>query len=233
MRGAAKGMMVLLAGLGGTLLGCQNKVHDENVRLWQENREKQARLDEQRQMITDLQERTTASPSGATAAAPTTQPSEVAQAPIPQSPIEQPAASQASVPNERIGGFETTADPIKKTVTVTVPGDVLFDPGQATIRPEVKSSLDKIVAALRQKYPGNKIQVHGHTDADPIRRSKWKSNQELSEARAAAVRNYLVSKGVEPNAIATVGHGASTPRSQSKAANRRVEITVMTASAAE
>lgn len=233
MRGAAKGMFVLLAVLGGGLMGCQNKVHDENVRLWQENREKQARLDEQRQMITDLQERSTAAPTSPAAAAPTTQPAEVAQAPA-ETPTEAPAAApRSSGPSERIGGFETTADPVRKTVTVTVPGDVLFDPGQATIRTEVKSSLDKVVTALRQKYPGNKIQVHGHTDSDPIRRSKWKSNQELSEARAAAVRNYLVSKGVEPNAIATVGHGASAPKSQSKAANRRVEITVMTASAAE
>jgi flagellar motor protein MotB len=70
--------------------------------------------------------------------------------------------------------------------------------------------------------------VEGHTDSDPIKVSQWKSNQELSEARADAVKKYLVSKGVDANSVSTSGLGSSRPKSNDKAANRRVEIVVVT-----
>ena len=82
---------------------------------------------------------------------------------------------------------------------------------------------------MKKEYPGKQIRVEGHTDADPIRVSKWKSNQELSEARANAVRQYLAQKGVDANSLSIRGFGADKPKSQTdKALNRRVEIVVIT-----
>ena len=46
-------------------------------------------------------------------------------------------------------------------------------------------------------YADKRLQIQGHTDADPIKYSKWKSNQDLSVARANAVKAYLVQKGIE------------------------------------
>jgi flagellar motor protein MotB len=193
-------------------------MHDDNLRLHEQNRELQARLDAENSRGGTPAE--TPAPAGARTMEPVT------QAPPPAS--QQIVRPQAVTPPQ-IEGTETTQDVVAGTVTVRVPGDVLFDPGQATIRSGAKGTLDKVAAALKKDYPGKQIRVEGHTDADPIRVSKWKSNQELSEARAAAVKQYLAQKGVENGNLTTRGFGADQPKSKTdKALNRRVEIVVVT-----
>lgn len=105
----------------------------------------------------------------------------------------------------------------------TISGDVLFDSGQVMIKSAAKKQLDKIASEIRNSYSGADIRIEGYTDSDPIRKSKWGSNEALSQARAEAVRDYLSSKGV--NATAE-GMGSSKPKS-TKAASRRVEIVVL------
>lgn len=107
-------------------------------------------------------------------------------------------------------------------------GDILFDPGQATLKAGAKKTLDRIAAEIKSKYRSSEIRVEGHTDTDPIRKAKGRftSNEALSEARADAVRKYLVSKGVSSSRVEAVGYGASKPKS-SKAASRRVEIVIL------
>jgi outer membrane protein OmpA-like peptidoglycan-associated protein len=105
----------------------------------------------------------------------------------------------------------------------TISGDVLFDSGQVTIKPAAKRELDKIAAEIRRSYAGANIRVEGYTDTDPIRKSKWGSNEALSQARADAVRDYLAGKGVNATAV---GMGSTNPKS-TKAASRRVEIVVL------
>ena len=193
--------------------GCANRMHEENRDLHSQNRELQARLDER----------------NASTPAEDPEPASRVMEPITQPP---PATQQIARPAPtppQIEGTETTQDVAAGTVTVRVPGDVLFDPGQATIRTAAKTTLDKVAAALKKDYSGKQIRVEGHTDADPIRVSKWKSNQELSEARAAAVKQYLAQKGVDGNSLTTRGFAADKPRSQTdKSLNRRVEIVVVT-----
>lgn len=228
MRAIRNGWMAVavLCGAGLAGAGCQNKVHDENQRLWQQNRELQARLDERGQMVEQPRPAQPAPPPPIVVReAPTTRP--VAALPPAPAPI-----APAPRPQEQIGGFETRTDPGGRSVTVTVPGDVLFDAGRADIKQAVRPALDQVAATLKNQYAGRPIQVHGHTDSDPIKVSKWKSNQELSEARAAAVKNYLVRQGIDAGQVTTVGHGADQPRSQSKASNRRVEIKVNTSGVA-
>ena len=89
---------------------------------------------------------------------------------------------------------------------ITVAADALFDFDKAVLRPEGKAKLDELVAkanAIKLEV----ILVVGHTD----RLGSLKHNQGLSERRAAAVKTYLVSKGIEANRVYTEGKGPSQP----------------------
>ena len=89
---------------------------------------------------------------------------------------------------------------------ITVAADALFDFDKATLRPEGKAKLDELVAkskAIKLEV----ILVVGHTD----RIGSDSYNQKLSERRAAAVKSYLVSKGIEANRVYTEGKGEKQP----------------------
>lgn len=109
---------------------------------------------------------------------------------------------------------------------ITVAGDVLFSPGQATLTPGGKKELDKVAADIKSRYSGHHIRVEGFTDSDPITKSKWSSNEELSSARAVAVEKYLSTKGVSKSRIEAVGMGAAQPKATKKD-SRRVEIVIV------
>ncbi len=104
--------------------------------------------------------------------------------------------------------------------------DVLFDTGKYTLKPTTQISLAK-VAGILQAYPGLKVQVEGYTDivgSDEL-------NQKLSENRAAAVKDFLISQGVAPGNITSQGFGKSNPvadnsTSSGRAQNRRVNMVV-------
>jgi outer membrane protein OmpA-like peptidoglycan-associated protein len=156
-------------------------------------------------------------------------------------PIQQPAANPYPVaPVSGNAGGDLSGDSMFSrgddgNLTATLAGEVLFDSGQATIKSSARSSLDRIASSLKGKYSGYNVRIGGHTDSDPIKKSasKWSSNDQLSQARADAVRSYLVSKGVSAGRISAVGYGSSQPKASNstksgKAQNRRVEITVLT-----
>lgn len=117
---------------------------------------------------------------------------------------------------------------------VTVGTDILFAAGKADLTSAGKSALDRIVADLKGTYAGMPIRVYGHTDSDPIRKSRrlWEDNLDLSANRAMAVARYLVSKGASAKDIETVAMGENHPVADNsskagKAKNRRVEIVVL------
>lgn len=117
---------------------------------------------------------------------------------------------------------------------VTVGSDILFAPGRAELTASGKSKLDEIHAQIRQNYAGMKIRVFGHTDGDPINKSRklWKDNWDLSAGRALAVVRYLVSKGVDAEYIEGVAMSEYHPVAPNntkagKTQNRRVEIFVV------
>ena len=113
---------------------------------------------------------------------------------------------------------------------------VLFDVGKADISPQGKQSLDTLAAAivdLEREIPPDIpwiLRVDGHTDSQPITgNGQYKSNWELSAARAVAVVQYLVSKGVEPDRLAAAGFGEFQPidpgtDEAAMARNRRIEL---------
>jgi flagellar motor protein MotB len=211
-------MGLLGALLSFVAIGCQNKLAQENRALWEQNREQQAKID-------------------ALAAAPKADDAQTAALKQQlaerdaklnelQSTSTKPDASDEMSAAPQTSGIKTTYDRAAGKMTVAVPGNVLFGAGDATVRETAKPELDKIALTLKQKYTGKAIKIEGHTDADPIKYSKWKSNQELSAARAEAVKAYLVKKGVAANLITTQGLGADKLKSQDKASNRRVDIVV-------
>ena len=111
--------------------------------------------------------------------------------------------------------------------------EVLFDSGKAEIKSEAFSSLDKIASVLEQNVEDRNIGIEGHTDNEPIKRSGWKSNWELSTSRATSVPHYLVDKkGISPKRVAAIGYGeyrpvASNDTAAGKKQNRRVEIVIL------
>jgi len=130
-------------------------------------------------------------------------------------------------------GYEVAFDPSKGTITVTLPNAILFDSGKATLKKATSTELDHIYSVLRDKYSGRQIDVVGHTDTDPIKKTKdkWKDNWELSAERALSVLRYLVKRGIPEKKIQAVGCGESRPiasnsTASGKARNRRVEIVV-------
>ncbi len=119
------------------------------------------------------------------------------------------------------------------TITVTLPNSILFSSGKAALKNTTSSDLDHIHGVLRQRYSGKQVDVVGHTDTDPIRRTKnlYKDNWDLSAERALTVLRYLVGKGIGPKNIRGVACGQSRPvasnaNAAGKSKNRRVEIVV-------
>ena len=89
---------------------------------------------------------------------------------------------------------------------ITIAADALFDFDKATLRPEGKAKLDE-VAAKAKAIKLEVIIAVGHTD----RFGSDAYNQKLSEKRAAAVKSYLVSKGIDANRVYTEGKGKKNP----------------------
>jgi OOP family OmpA-OmpF porin len=97
--------------------------------------------------------------------------------------------------------------PKPASAKVTLAADALFDYDKAVLRPEGKKSLDDLVAKSKSLNLEVIIAV-GHTD----RLGSDAYNQKLSEKRAAAVKTYLVSKGIEANKVYTEGKGEKQPK---------------------
>lgn len=120
----------------------------------------------------------------------------------------------------------------EKGLVITFVAEVLFDSGKAQLRKESFPALDKVIATLKETVPENNIGIEGHTDNQPIKYSKWKSNWELSSQRALSVLYYLEDKGINSMRLSAIGYGehqpvASNDTSEGKQLNRRVEIVVL------
>jgi outer membrane protein OmpA-like peptidoglycan-associated protein len=128
-------------------------------------------------------------------------------------------------------GFEGTGADISlrdQSIVVSVAGDVLFASGSADLRSSAKQTLDQIAGVLNSRYGSSRLEIAGHTDSDPLRKTKdkWTDNENLSAQRALAVERYLASKGVSADRMHIAGYGPSMPRGD-KAKSRRVEIVVL------
>lgn len=125
-------------------------------------------------------------------------------------------------------GVTVNHDTTTGNINLTMPGNITFAHDDATLNSAFLGSLNQLAATMRQ-YGETTIVVAGHTDST----GQAAYNQALSERRAAAVRNYLVSQGVSASRIQTVGYGMRQPvdtnaTEAGRAKNRRVELTILT-----
>jgi chemotaxis protein MotB len=113
--------------------------------------------------------------------------------------------------------------------------EVFFDVGKADLLPTAKTELDKVgdaLAGLEKQIPADiawVLRVDGHTDVRPISGGVFKSNWDLSAARAIAVVQYLIAKGVSPQHLVAAGFGEFQPIDAAKTEdaykrNRRIEF---------
>src|SRR5579871_4578814 len=113
--------------------------------------------------------------------------------------------------------------------------EVFFDTGKADLLPEGRDELDKIASALldlQQQIPADiawVLRADGHTDVRPINSPTFKSNWDLSAARAISVVQYLISKGISPQRLVAAGFGEFQPLDTDRTEdafkkNRRIEL---------
>ena len=117
-------------------------------------------------------------------------------------------------------------------IRVELPGNRLFETGSARLRQGGPEMIVSAVTELMRSYPGQIIGVEGHTDNDPVTAGQWRSNHELSIARAMAVYDVLVNRTrLQGDQLFVVGHGSNHPvvsnaTLEGKQRNRRVELVV-------
>jgi chemotaxis protein MotB len=130
---------------------------------------------------------------------------------------------------------DVTISQLQGKLTVSILDRVLFDSGEAELKPAGAAVLRKVAAVLAQ-HPSLKIHVIGHTDNVPIKaaaRNRFPSNWELSTARAtAAVRFLTENADVDPRRLGVVGYGEFRPVAdnatpEGRARNRRIAITIL------
>lgn len=138
---------------------------------------------------------------------------------------------------EEIQRGEVKISELKGKLTVNVVDNILFDSGQAVIKPAGLKLLQQIGDILKSTIDKN-VQVEGHTDNVPIRgalASVYPSNWELSMARAATVLHFLQDKvGIRGERLSAVGYGEFQPiadntTAEGRAQNRRIQIVLSNA----
>ncbi len=121
----------------------------------------------------------------------------------------------------------------ERGLVVTFLAEIFFNSGKDDILPAGKPVLHKVTDVLNKNVPDSNVSIEGHTDSDPIKYSSWKSNWELSAARALSVLHYFIDEGlVKPERLSIAGFGEYRPvvsndSSENKRKNRRVEIVIL------
>lgn len=135
--------------------------------------------------------------------------------------------------SQEIADKEVKVEMLAKGLVITFVEEVLFDSGKAMLREDSLAKLDKVSGVMQTVVPDLSIGIEGHTDNQPIIHSAWKSNWELSSARALSVLHFLADKGgVKPERLAAIGYGeyrpvASNDEKAGRQKNRRVEIVIL------
>lgn len=130
---------------------------------------------------------------------------------------------------------DVTISKLQGKLTVNILDRIMYDSGEAVLKPDGQAVLQKI-ATILTGHPELKIHVIGHTDNVPIRpgaHSRFASNWELSAARALAAVHFLTEQaGVDPHRVGAVGYGEYRPiadnsTAEGRAKNRRIAITIL------
>jgi chemotaxis protein MotB len=146
------------------------------------------------------------------------------------------ARIRAKLPRQTAGGIVRFRQE-KRGLVVSLTEAGFFDPGQAELHDATNTVLDAVAEAL-QTVPFE-MRIEGHTDNVPIKTSRFPSNWELSTARATYVLSYIVSKyDFAASRLSLAGYGeyhpvASNDTPEGRAANRRVDLVILSEEAAK
>ncbi len=117
-------------------------------------------------------------------------------------------------------------------IRIEMPGQTLFEPGGARLRPGAANLVSDVAAEIVRTYPDQMIGIEGHTDNDPVAGNQWQSNHALSVSRAMIVYDVLVSRTrLQSNQLFVMGQGANRPvvsnaTPQGKQRNQRIELVI-------
>ena len=148
------------------------------------------------------------------------------------------AEARAAQFRKLVSQFKTLTDAgklkveIRENRMIIALGDkILFDPGKTDLKQEGKDALTQVTAVLKDLQNRN-FQVAGHTDNIPIKSKKFRSNWDLSTARAVEVVNFMMTSGLDGKRLSAAGYADTSPVApndtpENKAKNRRIEITLV------
>lgn len=178
----------------------------------------------------EMQKRTPTASAHAEAKETALQNKEVAARPE-SAPAAIPAAVERdliSLLNSEKGGPAPAVKRADNHVILTFPESIIFDAGQAELKPSAQPTLDKVAFFIRERAYLN-VEVQGHTDNQPINTARYPSNWELSADRATQVARALIGMGVNPLHLSVKGFGEyrslyPNDSDKNRLKNRRVEI---------
>lgn len=134
---------------------------------------------------------------------------------------------------QEISDQEVRVDMQDRGLVITFLAEVLFDSGKAELRKSSLEKLGKVAEVLKTTVRDLSVGIEGHTDNVPIKHSGWKSNWELSSARALSVLHYMTdTHNISPQRLSATGYGEYRPitpntTSEGRQKNRRVEIVII------
>ncbi|MBL9079836.1 MAG: OmpA family protein [Planctomycetes bacterium] len=204
-----KSILVLLAALVSLTAGCTTRYQDMLRERDERIRELSGDIARLRNENEELQRRELPTPQNAAA------------------PREQGAGVIGQIQDE-VGG-DAVVSYRRGRISIGVEDSVTFDSGSTKLKGSANRVLDRVAQVLRSRFAGHRFYVEGHTDSDPIQKTKdrFRSNRHLSAERADSVAAYLIQQGVPEANIVVVGYGQFDPvDAKTKAKNRRVEIVV-------
>lgn len=119
----------------------------------------------------------------------------------------------------------------KGRMIVQMSDKILFDPAKIKLKDDGRQALTELAGVLKEINDRDFL-VAGHTDNVPIRTRRFRSNWELSAARAVEVVKFLEEQGVDPKHLAAAGYAANDPvgdneTEEGRKSNRRIEIVLM------
>ena len=120
---------------------------------------------------------------------------------------------------------------VRGRMVIEMPSNILFETGNADLSDQGEETLAEVAAVLRT-IPNRNFQVAGHTDNIPIRTRRFRSNWDLSTARAVRVVKFMIKNGMDKKRISAAGYAETDPvgdnsTEEGRQLNRRIEITLM------
>jgi chemotaxis protein MotB len=134
---------------------------------------------------------------------------------------------------KEIENYKAKLEMTERGLVITFLSEVFFDSGKDTIREDGKESIRRVAEVLNRDVPDSNVAIEGHTDNESIKYSGWKTNWELSSARALAVLHYFIDEcEVVPTRLSANGYGefrpvAANDTGENMQKNRRVEIVIL------